>query len=667
MGTGGPQLEPDPEARAEVLHASDRTRVTRLFLPGRTVIRKQPLGPDAQPRLRHELAMLEQLRGVRGVVQLADAPRYEDSIVLADVAGTSLVDVPKPLAVDDVVALALQLARAIGEVHRRGVMHRDIAPANILVSRDGACLLDFALANTLTEMRPDFTHHSEIVGTLEYLAPEQTGRSGQAVDQRSDLYALGATLYELTTGGPPFGGGDALQLTHDHLARVPVPPAEANPAMPASLSDVIMHLLEKEPARRYQSAEGLVHDLERLAAHPVAGALRVGEYDVPLRMRAPSRLVGRETEVSALEAAFAASGSGACRGVLIGGAAGVGKTALADALRPVAASAGGWFVAGKFDQVRRDLEFDAVNQALRALGRLLLPEPEAEVAAVRRRILRAVGANASLLTAMVPEFAGLLDVPPGAGDPLTAQARAQQMTLRVLQAVASPERPLVVFLDDLQWAGRTTLGTVDLVLTEESAGLLLVVAYREGDLDEAALSRWREQAEVSHVQLGDLPSNDVLTMVAEMLRTDRAVAADLVELIEPHSRGNPYETVEVLDALRRDGLLTATADGWRWEAAAVRANLTQRAGMPPGRAGALPAATRELLEAMACLGGRAELSMLQVATGEPGDVLERRLAPAIDEGVLVTDAAAQPTVRFRHDRIREGILRRLDPRRRRRL
>src|SRR3990170_5757095 len=131
-------------------------------------------------------------------------------------------------------------------MHRRGIMHRDITPANIVLSDAGApCLVDFAFATSIAEVRPEFAHHGEIVGTLAYLAPEQTGRTARSVDQRADLYALGATLYELATGGPPFGAGDPLRLTHDHLARVPVPPVEVNPAVPVPLSAIIMHLLEK--------------------------------------------------------------------------------------------------------------------------------------------------------------------------------------------------------------------------------------------------------------------------------------------------------------------------------------------------------------------------------------------------------------------------------------
>ncbi len=623
--------------------------------------------------------MLARLRGVAGVAQLAEGPRYPGSVVLADARDTSLGGLAKPLAADDLIRLAVPPARAVAGMHRREVIHRDITPANIVISADGApCLVDFALATSQAEIRLEFTHHTEIAGTMAYLAPEQTGRTGRPVDQRADLYGLGATLYELATGEPPFGHGPASRLLHDHLARVPVPPAAAVPGVPQPVSAIIMHLLEKEPDNRYQSADGLVYDLERLRdarADPRAAAPRVGEHDVPARLLPPSRLAGRDVEVAELRDTFTQSLDGRCAGVLISGAPGVGKTVLAAELRTVVASGGGWLVTGKFDQYRRDLEFDATHQAFRALGRLLLAEPDDELAKLRERVLAAVGPNAGLLAAAVPEFAALLAVPSEPGDPLTAQARAQLAAARALWAIASTERPVLIFLDDLQWAGAVPLGLVDLMLSEEPAeGLLLIGAYRDGDVGSghplaAPLARWRGQPRVRHLRLASLDRPSLATMVAEMLHAGQAEAADLADAIEPRTHGNPYETVELLNALRRDGAVTPTPAGWRWQAGVVRARLNRsEAGAPQEtRLATMPRRTRAAVEAMACLGGRAELSVLRTATGATADDVADALGPAIEDGLLVLEPGARDAVRFRHDRIHEAVLGSLEPERRRAL
>ena len=657
---------------AEMVGETTHSRVTRVVAAGRTAIRKEFTGPAAPRRLGHELGMLKRLRGVAGVAQLLDEPRYPGSITLADAGQTSLADTPKPLAADHLIRVATALAEAVAAMHAGGVMHRDICPANIVISSDGAPrLVGFGLATSLAEIRPEFTHHSQIVGTLAYLAPEQTGRTGRPVDQRADLYALGATLYELATGAPPFGVGDPLRLTHDHLARVPAAPNAVNPALPEGISEIIMHLLEKEPDDRYQSAGGVVHDLRRLrdgdASVPVP---RVGARDLPLRLLPPSRLIGREKEVVALSAAFDSALTGGCRGVLVGGAPGVGKTALVDQLRPLVTDNDGWFVAGKFDQYRRDLEFGGIFQAFRALGRLLLAEPEEELVALRERMLTALGPNAGLAAAAVPEFAALLGVPAEAGDPLTAQVRTQHTAVSALRAVASPKRPVVVFVDDLQWAGPTSVGVIDMVLREQVEGLLLVSAYRD-DAHPAQplaslLSQWRQQPGTTHVQLANLAAPGVAALVAEVLHMSQRDAGALARLIEPHTRGNPYETVELLNTLRQEQILTPTSAGWVWDEAALSSLLTrsQAAELATARLAGLPPACRAALEAMACLGGRAELSVLAVATAS-ADVMDQGLAPALEAGVLVAETGAHDAVRFRHDRIREAIIAELGSERRR--
>src|ERR1700737_3414872 len=392
---------------------------------------------------------------------------------------------------------------------------------------------------------------------------------------------------------------------------------------------------------------------------------------LPGRLLPPSRLVGRDSEVASLRAAFDGTLAGECRAVLISGAPGVGKTALVDELRPVVTGSDGWFVAGKAQMYRRDLEFAAIIRPDRALGRLLLAEPEDQLAQFRQRILVAVGANAGLLTAILPEFAALLAVPPNPGNPLTAQTRAQRAEMEVLRAVASRTRPLVVFLDDLQWAGRAPLSFVDLVLSEEPLeGLLLVGAYRD-DVDTSrplapTVAQLRQHPGIHSVWLENLPASGSVSMVAEMLHIDSPGAAALAELIEPLTRGNPYEIVELLNAMRRDGVLTATADGWQWDAAAVRAHLghSDLAGLLAARVAAMPASSQAIVEAMACLGGRAELGMLQTATAEPLSVVEHVLAPALEDGLLVMESGLHSAVQFRHDRTREVVLGGLAPQQR---
>ncbi|MEN3305379.1 MAG: hypothetical protein V7603_1581 [Micromonosporaceae bacterium] len=680
---GGPSAGTGCDLPEELLYDSERTRVTRIRLPdraGTAVVRKEPLGPGAAQRLRHELAMLERLAGVEGIPGLAPDSGHAAAIMLVDTAGTALATVisAAPLEPAEVVPLALDLAGVVARMHRRGVVHKDINPANIVLAGHPRrpILIDFDLATTFAEERPGFTHHHKIAGTLAYLAPEQTGRTGRPVDQRADLYALGATLYELATGRPPFGTGDPLRLTHDHLARVPTAPAELNPDVPQVLSDIILRLLEKEPDRRYQSAEGLAHDLTLLAECPGA-SFPLGERDFPLRLSPPSRLVGRDAETAALGTAFDEAVAGRGRGVLVSGVPGVGKTALIDELRSVVAARGGWFVTGKFDQYRRDVDTDAVRQAFRALGRMLLAEPEEELAVLRESIRHRLGPNTALI-GLVPEFALLLGVAPETvtGDPRTAQARLQRIGLEVLQAVASPQRPVVMVVDDLQWAGPIPLGFVDAVLVDaDLSGLLLVGAYREAEVDAAhplttLLSRWRDlDMAPDHVRLRNLPSAELGTLLGEMLRLPAVEATRLAEAVGSRTGGNPYDTVEMINGLRRDGALLLGPDGWTWDAGTLRGYLGRGdvVDLLSARIGTLPAPTLALLEVLACLGGEVQLDLLQAASDLPAIAVEERLLPSLEDGLLVREQNGDDSVRFRHDRVQQAAYTRLDPQARREL
>lgn len=674
------------DERDEILYQNERTQVFRRHLEDGTgsLICKQPLGPKALMRLRHERRILERLAGVKGVQQpssrtpaAASLPpgviAFEDGdyVSLADAAQAKRFDLPALLA------LMLQLADIIAAVHRAGVVHKDISPANILLqgSQQQPLLIDFDLATTFAEERPGFIQPQEIAGTLAYIAPEQTGRTGRSVDQRADLYALGALFYELAVGHPPFDNNyaDQLQLIHDILARAPKAPAEIDLRLPKALSDIILHLLEKEPDRRYQSAEGLKIDLLRLRemlARGENGSFPLGERDYPLRLLPPSQLVGRAVEIGILNTAFDNALHGRGSGLLVSGAPGVGKSALINELRPIVTARRGWFVAGKFDQYRQDIGAGAMGQAMHALIRLMLAEPEAELAVLRERVLQGLGSNAGLLAAMLPELGASFGITAEAatGDPIQTLKRLVQASLDLLRALASPQRPLVMVIDDLQWSTATPLDFIDAIITDDSLrGLLLVGSYRESEVDathplSTLLARWeRLGVAPQQLRLNNLPPDDLASLLGEMLRLPPAQAQQLAQAVGARTGGNPFDTVELVNALRHDGVLIPGADGWHWEAATIRRHIGKGEviDLLTARIARLPPPARALLETMACLGGEVELGRLAAAGGLSIAEAEEQLAASLEEGLLVMEDTDK--IRFRHDRVQQAAYNGLSP------
>jgi diguanylate cyclase (GGDEF)-like protein len=664
----------------EILYDSERTRVVRVHPGGGEppVIQKQPLGPGAAERLRNELSVLRRLEGVAGTPRLAPGTA-EGTLGFVDTPSRTLAALAAPWDVAPLLDLAFGLAGTLAAIHRHGVVHRDVSPANVLVPvvdgepapRQQPILIDFELATSVAADTPSAAGllENDLAGTLPYLAPEQTGRTGRPVDHRADLYALGATLYELETGEPPFGrDGDPLRLVHDHLARVPAPPAEVNPRIPALLSDITMRLLSKEPEQRYQSGEGLAYDLARLRDAVTRGAAAtfpLGERDFPMRLAPPHRLVGRDTPLATLRGLLTEAVAGNRGVALVTGPPGVGKTVLIDRLRPTVAAAGGRFAAGKFDQFRRDLGADAVRQAFCALGGQLLAESDDEVARLRERLLAVLGPNAGLTAAVLPPFAALLGVPPEEGDddPRRAAARIRQVCLDLLRAVASSAHPVVLFIDDLQWAGPAAFGFLDAVLAEpDLPGVLILGAFREAEVDEAhpltaILARMREAGgSLGELRLANLPPGDLCALLAEMLRLPGPVAAPLAEALATRTGGNPFDTVELVNALRREGALVPEGDSWRWDATTLRRFVGRGdvVDLLGARIEGLPAATRELLEVMACLGGEVGLELLRIASGRTAEVVATGLLPAAEDGLVGVSRVGSPVACFRHDRVQQA-------------
>jgi diguanylate cyclase (GGDEF)-like protein len=666
-----------------VLHWNERTVVRREPRPdgSGTEIHKRALGPAAVERARHERSVLERLAGVPGVSHLLGGGT-DDTLVLEDLAGRPLGSVIASGEITGdparICALALALARILGKVHDAGVIHRDLNPGNVLVALGPTgelepAIVDFDLATTLAQVRPSFIDPREIVGQLPYLAPEQTGRTGTPVDQRSDLYALGVLFYELTTGAPPFTDDDPLHLVGQILSRRPVPPDRLADRLPVMFSRIVVRLLQKEPDDRYFGAAGLAHDLARVVADPET-EFTLGQRDFPQRLAPPTRLVGRAREVTLLSEALDQAITGSVQGVLVCGAPGVGKSVLINQLRPLVATRGGWFAPGKADQYRHDATTTLFSEAMDRLGALLLTEPEEELNRLRRRLLAALGDNAGLVTALVPALRQLLGVEPDdwtSHEGSEVSARLLQAAPDLLREIVSPQRPLVLFLDDLQWATARPLQTIDTLLGDPGLrGLLVVGAYRDAEVDAAhpltgMIERWeRLGITPTRLRLGNLPVADVASLIAEMLRIAPEDAARLSAVLGERTDGNPFDTVELINALRRDGALVLGEQGWTWDAATIRGYVGTGdvVDLLTDRIAQLPEDCREVLRIMARLGVERPVRTLAAACAlEPAELV-RRLMPAIEDGLVVADdsvreqaaSGAASLVRFRHDRVQQA-------------
>jgi PAS domain S-box-containing protein len=395
--------------------------------------------------------------------------------------------------------VAISLANAIDHVHRKGIIHKDIKPANVLVnSVTGQCwLTGFGIASRLPRERQSAEPPESVAGTLAYMAPEQTGRMNRTIDSRSDLYAFGVSLYEMLTGTLPFTASDPMEWVHCHIARQPVPPNERRKDIPATVSAIIMKLLAKTAEERYQTGAGAQSDLRRCLdewegsrprdprragtsalpsdseATPEAIApFALGEHDIPDRLLIPETLYGRATEIDTLLASFdRVVASGTPELVLVSGYSGIGKSSVVNELHKALVPSRGLFASGKFDQYKRDIPYATLAQAFQSLIRPLLGKSEAELRIWRDALHEALGPNGRLIVDLVPELKLIIGEQPPVPElpPQDAQGRFQLVFRRFIGAFARPEHPLVLFLDDLQWLDAATLNLIEDLLTSDFA------------------------------------------------------------------------------------------------------------------------------------------------------------------------------------------------------
>lgn len=617
--------------------------------------------PERSTWFRREYETLCALNAVEGVIGveslLVDQGQW--LLVFKDCGGRSLLhwihagQVGPTLPVADFCALAMRIANIVGHVHQAGIIHRDINPANVIYNpTTGALqLIDFGIAvRDGVQTRGNLT---TLEGTLAYMSPEQTGRLNRSVDYRTDFYALGVTFYELLTGALPFSAADPMEMVHAHIAKIPPAPQALRPEIPESLSALVLKLLSKDVDARYQSAEGLVYDLglchEQLENRGRVPVFPLGQQDISAHFQIPHKLYGREQEIQALAAVFERVAQGEKEVLTLSGPAGVGKTALVlDAARSVL-QRHGYFVAGQFHAAQRNTPYSAIFEALGALMRQILTESHAAIALWRDKFRLAVGPNGQLITDAIPEAALIL----GAQPELLALPAAEtenrfHLTFgNFIRACASPQHPLVIFLDDLQWADPASLQAIPLLMGSlQISGLCLMVAYRE-EADFVADAARQEMfvalhnagVPVTQLPLSVLSLPDIVQLVADTLHCAPPHVEPLANLLREKTQGNPFFVRELLLALHQDGEIAFDREArqWQWNLEAIQARqLSQNVvDLVIAKLANLSSAGRQVLTLAACIGQpfafQTLCALCELSTSE----IAASLVQAIHAGVLI--------------------------------
>jgi predicted ATPase/signal transduction histidine kinase/tRNA A-37 threonylcarbamoyl transferase component Bud32 len=634
----------------------------------------------------------------QGIIKSYNLERCQNSyaLILEDFGGRSLKQcfASKPIELKEFLRLAIALVEILNELHKIPIIHKDINPSNIVMNPETGeiKIIDFGIASRLFAEYQTVDSANLLEGTLAYISPEQTSRMNRYLDYRSDYYSLGATFYEMLTLKVPFSAGDAIEIIHAHLAKDAIAPHQINVKIPKTISAIVMKLLAKNAEDRYQSATGIKTDLQicrsQLETTGIIVNFDIAKRDRETQLLIPQKLYGREKEIQTLIEAFERVTKGACELILISGYSGIGKTAVVDRVRQPVIKARGYFLAGKFEQFGRNIPYSAIASAFAGLIKQILTESDRSVALWKKRFLDALGSNGKAIVDVIPEVATLLDKQQDIPrlEASESQRRFERVFEQFIDAIALPESPLVLFLDDLQWADSGSLRLLQLLLGNRNRQNLLVVgAYRDNEVEQTHLLRQTveilqaKEVRIHQLVVKPLEKEQVEHFLADTLGEERESVAKnpFSELIFQKTQGNPFFLIQLLKTLYAEKLLVRDnkTGSWQWELNKIQAVGIADRGIVELMArnlSKLPETTQQILQLAACLGNQFSLVMLANVCGRSpfetaallGEALQMglilplsnayQILPMLDrEEVLATDKL-EVDYKFLHDRVQQA-------------
>ena len=673
------------------------------------LLQRANLNAERLAQFRNQYTITQNLP-ILGIARPLSLETWQDSyaLVMEDFGGVSLQQytASHSLAIAQILEIAIQMADILSDLCQHRVIHKDIKPANIIVEPDSLQiqLIDFSIASVLPKETQNLQHPTGLEGTLAYLSPEQTGRMNRAVDYRTDFYGLGVTLYELFTGQLPFRSNDPMELVHCHIAQPPTPPHDINSALPPLVSAMVLKLMAKNAEDRYQSALGLKRDLMNALSQWNATSniedFPLGQQDISDRFLIPEKLYGRQADVQTLLDAFGrisqplthtleATPDRRSEMILVAGSSGIGKTAVIKEVHKPITRQRGYFIQGKFDQFNRSIPLLAFVQALQNLMSQLLCESDQQLFYWRNRIMAAVGDNGQVLIEVIPKLEQIIGPQPPAPELSgnAAQSRFNRLFQQFISVFATADHPLVLFIDDLQWADTASLALIQLLMADPRNHLLLLGAYRDNEVSAAhpfmlAMEALKATgAKVSTLTLSPLSDIEVNQLVADTLQCPVERSQPLSELVMRKTQGNPFFTTQFLKALYDNDVIRFSPSQGHWEcnlAEATTMSLTEDIVIFMAKQlQKLPEQTQQQLKLAACMGNQFDLSTLAIVSKQSLRETHTALWKALQEGLIVPhreryqfhteaslttapDKATEDTVagnsvyRFLHDRVQQA-------------